>query len=58
MDALDLDTPALYVDLDVLERKAVEIKQVLDKTPGFTELTVVREGRSRTVAVGIVDIAS
>src|SRR5271157_3121749 len=30
-------------DLDVLEKKAVEIKQVLDKTPGFTELTVVRE---------------
>jgi cobalt-zinc-cadmium resistance protein CzcA len=30
-------------DLDVLERKAVEIKNVLDKTPGFTELTVVRE---------------
>ncbi|HME12580.1 MAG TPA: efflux RND transporter permease subunit, partial [Candidatus Acidoferrum sp.] len=30
-------------DLDVLEKKAVEIKQILDKTPGFTELTVVRE---------------
>ncbi|HMI53704.1 MAG TPA: CusA/CzcA family heavy metal efflux RND transporter [Candidatus Saccharimonadales bacterium] len=30
-------------DLDVLERKAVEIKNTLDKTPGFTELTVVRE---------------
>jgi cobalt-zinc-cadmium resistance protein CzcA len=30
-------------DLSVLERKAVEIKNVLDKTPGFTELTVVRE---------------
>jgi heavy metal efflux system protein len=30
-------------DLDVLEKKAVEIKQVLDKTPGYTELTVVRE---------------
>jgi heavy metal efflux system protein len=30
-------------DLDVLEKKAVEIKNVLDKTPGFTELTVVRE---------------
>jgi heavy metal efflux system protein len=29
--------------LDVLEKKAVEIKNVLDKTPGFTELTVVRE---------------
>jgi cobalt-zinc-cadmium resistance protein CzcA len=30
-------------DLDVLEKKAVEIKNVLDKTSGFTELTVVRE---------------
>lgn len=30
-------------DLDVLESKAVEIKRVLEKTPGFTELTVVRE---------------
>jgi heavy metal efflux system protein len=30
-------------DLDVLEKKAVEIKNVLAKTPGFTELTVVRE---------------
>jgi cobalt-zinc-cadmium resistance protein CzcA len=30
-------------DLNILEKKAVEIKQVLDKTPGFTELTVVRE---------------
>src|SRR5262249_22369499 len=30
-------------DLDVLEKKAVEIKNVLDKTPGFTGLTVVRE---------------
>lgn len=30
-------------DLDVLEKKAVEIKNALDKTPGFTELTVVRE---------------
>ena len=30
-------------DLDVLEKKAVQIKNVLDKTPGFTELTVVRE---------------
>jgi len=30
-------------DLDVLERKAVEIKNVLDNTPGFTGLTVVRE---------------
>ncbi len=30
-------------DLSVLEKKAVEIKNVLDKTPGFTELTVVRE---------------
>jgi cobalt-zinc-cadmium resistance protein CzcA len=30
-------------DLDVLERKAVEIKNVLAKTPGFSELTVVRE---------------
>jgi len=30
-------------DLDTLEKKAVEIRNVLDKTPGFTELTVVRE---------------
>ena len=30
-------------DLDVLENKAIEIKRVLEKTPGFTELTVVRE---------------
>jgi cobalt-zinc-cadmium resistance protein CzcA len=30
-------------DLDVLEKKAVEIKNVLAKTPGFAELTVVRE---------------
>jgi cobalt-zinc-cadmium resistance protein CzcA len=30
-------------DLDVLESKAVQIKNILDKTPGFTELTVVRE---------------
>jgi cobalt-zinc-cadmium resistance protein CzcA len=30
-------------DLDVLEKKAVQIKNVLDKTPGFMELTVVRE---------------
>jgi len=30
-------------ELDVLEKKAVEIKNVLEKTPGFTELTVVRE---------------
>ncbi|HXJ05897.1 MAG TPA: CusA/CzcA family heavy metal efflux RND transporter [Candidatus Acidoferrum sp.] len=30
-------------DLDVLEKMAVEIRNVLDKTPGFKELTVVRE---------------
>ena len=30
-------------DLDVLEKKAVEIKNILDKTAGYTELTVVRE---------------
>jgi cobalt-zinc-cadmium resistance protein CzcA len=30
-------------DLDVLEKKAVEIRNILDKTPGFKELTVVRE---------------
>src|SRR5689334_3839502 len=30
-------------DLEVLEKKAVEIRNVLDKTPGFTQLTVVRE---------------
>src|SRR5229473_558928 len=30
-------------DLDVLEKKAVEIRNVLDHTRGFKELTVVRE---------------
>ncbi len=30
-------------DLNVLESKGVEIKRALDKTPGFEELTVVRE---------------
>jgi heavy metal efflux system protein len=30
-------------DLEVLEKKAVEIRNALDRTPGFTELTVVRE---------------
>src|SRR6516225_8268210 len=30
-------------ELEVLEKKAVEIKRVLEKTPGFTGLTVVRE---------------
>jgi cobalt-zinc-cadmium resistance protein CzcA len=30
-------------DLNVLESKAVEIKNILEKTRGFTELTVVRE---------------
>ncbi len=30
-------------DLEVLEQKAIEIKRVLSQTPGFTELTVVRE---------------
>jgi len=30
-------------DLDVLQQKAVEIKNILAKTPGFTDLTVVRE---------------
>jgi cobalt-zinc-cadmium resistance protein CzcA len=30
-------------DLEVLEKKAVEIKNVLAKTEGFSELTVVRE---------------
>ncbi|MEP6716103.1 MAG: CusA/CzcA family heavy metal efflux RND transporter [Terriglobia bacterium] len=30
-------------DLNVLEAKAVQIKRVLDRTPGFEELTVVRE---------------
>ncbi|HKW56010.1 MAG TPA: CusA/CzcA family heavy metal efflux RND transporter [Candidatus Acidoferrum sp.] len=30
-------------DLNILEKKAVEIRNILDKTPGFTELTVVRE---------------
>ena len=30
-------------DLNVLEDKALQIKQVLSRVPGFTELTVVRE---------------
>jgi cobalt-zinc-cadmium resistance protein CzcA len=30
-------------DLEVLEKKAVEIRNTLDATPGFKELTVVRE---------------
>ena len=30
-------------DLNILEQKAVEIRNALAKTPGFTELTVVRE---------------
>src|SRR5580658_4521165 len=30
-------------DLSVLEKKAVEIRNILAKTPGFKELTVVRE---------------
>ncbi|HEV3220053.1 MAG TPA: CusA/CzcA family heavy metal efflux RND transporter [Candidatus Acidoferrales bacterium] len=30
-------------DLSILEKKAVEIKNALSQTPGFTELTVVRE---------------
>ena len=30
-------------DLEVLEKKAIEIKRVLEKIPGYTELTVVRE---------------
>ncbi len=30
-------------DLQVLEKKAVEIKNALDQTPGFADLTVVRE---------------
>jgi len=30
-------------DLNVLESKAVEIRRVLDRTPGYTQLTVVRE---------------
>jgi cobalt-zinc-cadmium resistance protein CzcA len=30
-------------DLQVLERKALEIKKTLENVPGFTELTVVRE---------------
>jgi cobalt-zinc-cadmium resistance protein CzcA len=30
-------------DLDVLEKKALEIKRVLEKIPGYTQLTVVRE---------------
>ncbi len=30
-------------DLDVLEKKALEIKRVLENTPGYKELTVVRE---------------
>jgi len=38
-------------DLNVLEKKAVEIKNVLDKTPGFTDLTVVRELGQPTLTI-------
>jgi heavy metal efflux system protein len=30
-------------DLNVLQEKAIEIKRILSQTPGFTDLTVVRE---------------
>jgi cobalt-zinc-cadmium resistance protein CzcA len=39
-------------DLDVLEKKAVEIKNILEKTPGFTELTVVRELGQPSLLIG------
>src|ERR1700719_4750881 len=38
-----LAVKAFGPDLDVLEKKAVEIRNVLDHTAGFKELTVVRE---------------
>ena len=38
-------------DLGVLEKNAVEIKRVLDRTPGFTELTVVRELGQPTLTI-------
>jgi cobalt-zinc-cadmium resistance protein CzcA len=38
-------------DLGVLEKNALEIKRVLDHTPGFTELTVVRELGQPTLAI-------
>src|SRR5579863_7750352 len=40
-------------DLNVLENKAVEIKRVLAKTPGFTELTVVRELGQPSVQIDV-----
>jgi heavy metal efflux system protein len=50
-------------DLQVLEQKALAIKRVLDQTPGFTEMTVVRElgqpsllidvNRERTARYGV-----
>jgi heavy metal efflux system protein len=38
-------------DLGVLEKNAVAIKRVLDRTPGFTELTVVRELGQPTLTI-------
>src|SRR5450756_227359 len=38
-------------DLGVLEKNALEIKRVLDRTPGFTELTVVRELGQPTLTI-------
>src|SRR5579862_2950743 len=38
-------------DLAVLEKSALDIKRVLDRTPGFTELTVVRELGQPTLTI-------
>jgi heavy metal efflux system protein len=38
-------------DLGVLEKNALDIKRVLDRTPGFTELTVVRELGQPTLSI-------
>ncbi|HLW97460.1 MAG TPA: CusA/CzcA family heavy metal efflux RND transporter [Candidatus Acidoferrales bacterium] len=40
-------------DLNVLEQKAVQVKRVLDQTPGFKELTVVRELGQPSLIVGV-----
>src|SRR6202790_4870789 len=40
-------------DLQVLENKAIEIKRVLSKVPGFTALTVVRELGQPSVLIDV-----
>ena len=42
-------------DLNVLQDKAIQIKNALSKVPGFTELTVVRELGQPSLLVDSVD---